>query len=106
MTYSKLNYGIGVVYRPPNSQIHEFFDIIEETIMHIIPMCDEIVLAGDININLNDVDSSNTLKFYSILDTFQFRQLIIEPTRITANSATLIICDSLLEWGKCGLIRC
>lgn len=87
---AKINYCIGVVYRPPTSQIHEFLETVEETLMYVIPICDEVIFSGDININLIDAESSNTRNFLSILDTFQLRQLINEPTRITANCASLI----------------
>ena len=46
---------------------------------------------GDFNIDLLKIDSHNeTCKFYDILSANGFRPLILQPTRVTLSSATLI----------------
>lgn len=61
LTHFKNVYSLGVVYKPPNSPINDFIDKLEETIMYIIPTCNEIIFSGDININLLDVVNKNTV---------------------------------------------
>ena len=50
---------------------------------------DEIYFLGDFNINLLSDDTQSRTWSHS-LEAFDFSQLIIEPTRVTAHSATLI----------------
>jgi hypothetical protein len=54
----------------------------------------EIILLGDYNCDWSRLDSNSanaqTNKLAGIAQTFQFQQLISDPTRITANSKTLI----------------
>jgi hypothetical protein len=54
----------------------------------------EIILLGDYNCDWSRLDSNSTSaqtnKLAGIAQTFQLQQLISDPTRITANSKTLI----------------
>ena len=46
---------------------------------------------GDFNIDLFQIDSHNeTCKFYDILSAYGFRPLILQPSRVTLTSKTLI----------------
>ena len=48
-------------------------------------------IMGDFNIDLLKIDEhDDTNYFYNILSTYGFRPLILQPTRITSSSATLI----------------
>lgn len=86
----KKKYGIGVVYRPPNSNSNEFFEHFEDVIANILPTCDGVIAMGDININLLDLDNINTKRCNAFLDAFDLKQIITEPTRITSNKLSLI----------------
>ena len=49
------------------------------------------VLMGDFNVNLLACDDHNdTENFYDILSSFSFQPLILQPTRVTSSSSTLI----------------
>ena len=54
----------------------------------------EVVLIGDFNCDwtrlINNRSNAQTNKLAEIAKTFQFEQLINEPTRITATTKTLI----------------
>ena len=51
----------------------------------------EFHILGDLNCNiLTNTINQPTKKLKEILETYQLSQLITEPTRITANSYTLI----------------
>ena len=79
---------IGSIYRPPSSSIqwiNEFSLQIEKA----ASAADEIYFLEDFNINFLSDDTQSRTWIHS-LEAFDFSQLIKEPTRITAHSATLI----------------
>ena len=51
--------------------------------------CKEILVMGDININYLS-DCSITRRMQSLSDEGSLTQMIVEPTRVTRNSTTLI----------------
>ena len=85
------NIVIGTIYRPPgndlgvfNTEISDLLDILkkENKLLYIM---------GDYNINLLNSDSHHpTGEFLDILYSNMLFPLITRPTRVTANSATLI----------------
>ena len=54
-----------------------------------ISAADEIYFLGDFNINLLSDEAQSRTPSHS-LEAFEFLQLIKEPTRVTAHSATLV----------------
>ena len=51
---------------------------------------------GDFNIDLLKYDSENSSSdFYDLLSSHGFRPLIMQPTRVTSHSATLIFINDL-----------
>ncbi len=66
-------------------------DLLEQKIVDIYSQgVSDIVIMGDANINLADVCNANSKKYRNILNTLHLSQIINDPTRITANSRTLI----------------
>ena len=82
---------VGVIYRPPNTSIESFNTKISG-IMDILKKENKYCyLMGDFNINiLNSENHDLTGQFVDIMSSNAFLPLITRPTRITANSATLI----------------
>lgn len=82
---NKRTLAVGVVYRP-DGNITNFIDSLDDTLSSIIPVVDDVILTGDMNIDLFKLNNplSKCLKSYS------FTQVIDEATRITATSETLI----------------
>ena len=80
-------------YKPPNTTL-EIFNAFEDLITRMDSENKEIILLGDYNCDWSRLDSNSanaqTNKLAGIAQTFQFQQLISDPTRITANSKTLI----------------
>ena len=80
-------------YKPPNTTL-EIFKAFEDLITRMHSENKEIILLGDYNCDWSRLDSNSanaqTNKLAGIAQTFQFQQLISEPTRITANSKPLI----------------
>ena len=84
------NFIVASVYRPPSSA-QEFFLAFEKTIKMIDDEDKEFHILGDLNCNiLTNTTNQPTKKLKEILETYQLSQLITEPTRVTANSCTLI----------------
>lgn len=86
----KLNnklYAVGTFYRPPNSNLQNSVDMIDQMLSIIMPTVDAVLCLGDFNINLFHLNNLLTHCF----DAYSFEQLINEPTRIAYNgTATLL----------------
>ncbi len=75
-----------LVYRPPCSQI-SWYDDFERELIKGLSENDNIVLLGDFNI---DYLKPLPLKWSDIITTYDFHQMVTDPTRVTATSVTLI----------------
>jgi hypothetical protein len=83
---------IGCFYRHHTSIklfVDEFLlDILNKVLLEKNKIC---TIMGDFNIDLLKIDDhEDTNYFYNILSTHGFRPLILQPTRITSSSASLI----------------
>lgn len=83
-------YAFGVVYNPHRRYYTSFVDSLESTFSMLLPETEDIFCFGDFNVDLLDVESAATAYVMESLDAFGLSQIINEPTRVTANSATLI----------------
>ena len=93
---------IGIIYRPPNTDINEFNKCFSE-IFSVLEQEDKVVhIMGDYNINL--LNASNHVGSSEFLDLFYsngFVPLITKPTRMQNNSKTLIdniFCNNISEY--------
>lgn len=78
------------VYRPPSSDVFDFFDIVEKILEKIIVENCEMCFAGDFNIDL--LSESNQIKnyFLSLLSSFGLDQSVFACTRESKNSNTCL----------------
>ena len=75
---------IGVIYRPPDSSKHlpdNFNETFESMMSTVVSEDKECILTGDINCNYLEGSDHKDLK--AILSSFNLKQLISSPTRIT-----------------------
>ena len=77
------------LYRAPNSKIQNCLQEITHVLEYLHNTKKPYMLVGDFNINILKKDNISQ-KYLGIIDDFFLRQIITEPTRITANSKTLI----------------
>jgi len=81
----------GVIYRHPTGDITQFMDYLNTTldkIHHENKLC---TLMGDFNLDLLKAEShEKTNDFLNTLGSSFFRPLLLQPTRITDHTATLI----------------
>ena len=82
---------VGMIYRPPGSNIMEFNDTFIKTLDRIKQENKKCYLLGDWNIDLLNYEShSQTANFIDMMYSFGFSPLINRPTRISSASATII----------------
>ena len=80
----------GVIYRHPNTNYESFFEYLSNTIGKVNDENKYCVIMGDFNIDLLHTSHSATEEFLNTLETHFFNPHILQPTRITHHSATLI----------------
>jgi len=80
---------VGVIYKPPDSDATIFTDSLEKILDKLTTNATETVLLGDFNFSYIAANTA-TMKFKRLTNLFHLKQLIIEPTRITENSRSLI----------------
>ena len=81
---------VGVLYKAPNIPYIIFSQCIEAFIK-IYSNYDDVVLLGDVNIDMLDLDCASTKYFIeNFIEPLSLHQVITKPTRITKNSRTLI----------------
>ena len=82
---------IGVVYRPPNSEVTVFNEVMEDLLHKMRLNQKAINILGDYNINLLNCDMHQSNgNFLEIMFSHSLIPFINRPTRLTANSATII----------------
>lgn len=81
----------GVVYRHPHSDTQSFLSYLDNILDKINNENKYCMLMGDFNLNLLNYETHlDTNAFLDILASYFFTPHIIQPTRITDHSATLI----------------
>lgn len=75
-----------VFYRPPNTNFNNFISDLDTIFSNLYPTVNEIFCLGDFNVNLMNLDNPLT----SLFENYNCQQIINEPTRITANTSTLL----------------
>lgn len=82
---------IGVIYRPPNqNNINKFLEYYERTVSQIVSKGFTCFILGDFNLDLLNKHSEYVQSFLNLNSTYLLYNLIDQPTRIAANSNTLI----------------
>ena len=81
---------ITTVYHPPSSNTNFMDDL--ENYLHVLDgQNKELILTGDLNCDLSlSVLQSFSRRLMDILELFQMKQVIADPTRITSNTASLL----------------
>ena len=92
MNENSKNTIVGCIYEHPNMPITEFTsDFLEPLLTKIFSEKKEVILLGDYGINLlNCENDKNTCDFLESMLSFSFTPKIMNPTKITPRSQTLI----------------
>lgn len=98
---------LACVYRSPSSSVPEFCSALHETLDRISRERKNVVIMGDININLLEDSNQGSVEYSNCFTGFGYEQLLTLPTRcITGGSNTLIdhILSNHLSSNECGII--
>ena len=98
---------IGVIYRPPRSNLDAFLTNMQNLVQNPILTNKDACLMGDFNIDLMKCNSQNaSQEFVETLMSASFLPLISKPTRVANQSATLIdnIFCNILPLPESGII--
>ena len=77
-------------YHHDNFNKGEFFNEISNTLSKVLKSYDNIVLAGDLNIDLLDPSKSTSNHLSDLVDVFNLTNLIKEPTCFISDKGFLI----------------
>ena len=88
----KSNIIVGVIYRHPSMDLTDFnCNYVNKLLENISKEQKSVFLLGDFNVNLSNYNKHNqTNKFLDSLASNSFIPLILQPTRITSHSNTLM----------------
>ena len=92
------NICLGTLYRPPNCNLGQCLDALEDQLVNLIPEFDYICFAGDFNVDFQKSNDNDFLQFSRLLSKYSLIQHVNQPTRVTANSSTLI--DLMISTNK------
>lgn len=77
------NFILGCIYRSPSSSVPEFLASLDAVFEKLSLENKNVVLVGDININLLDIDSKTPADYIACFSGFGYESLIQHPTRCT-----------------------
>ena len=81
----------GNVYRHPHNNCEDFFHYLEECPTNLAKENKEVYICEDFNFDLLKVDTDNfTQYFFNLLCSYGFLPHILQPTRVTEHTATVI----------------
>ena len=83
------------VYRPPDGSIPQFLDIFTELLVDIVASNTNLVILGDFNIHVNDVNDPNATIFLDIMNAHGLKQHVRGPTHKSGNCLDLIFTEEL-----------
>ena len=83
------------VYRPTDSSIPQVFDIFTELLVDIVTSNMNLVVLGDFNIHVNDIDDPNAGLFLGTMTALGLKQHVEGPTHKSGNCLDLIFTEEM-----------
>ena len=74
-----LSLNMTIIYRPPDKLVHSFVNDFLDYMERNINSTGKLLLTGDFNIHVNDLDSPDTNTFLDVLDSFGLQNHIRFP---------------------------
>ena len=82
---------VGNIYRHPKADETFITNFLEPTLNNIGKMNKKSIISGDFNFDLIKYESHNpTQEFYDLFSSYSYRPCILQPSRVTYKSKTLI----------------
>ncbi len=83
---------IAIVYKPPKIKSHAaFMSDFADFLTMLTPKFHRILIVGDFNIHVDQSDSAMAKEFLSLLDCFNFSQLVTSPTHCKGHTLDLVL---------------
>ena len=86
-----LSLNLTVIYRPPGKLVHSFGSDFLDYMERNINSTGKLLLTGDFNIHINDLESPDANTFLDVLDSFGLQNHISFPTHHLNNTLDLVI---------------
>ena len=83
-----------LIYKPPHSNKTQFFLELEPFFTESQTSCNPVVYLGDFNIWMNKPTDPNTIEMNEILDSFNLKNLVFDPTHISGNLLDLVLVNN------------
>ena len=80
-----------VIYRPPSTCINQFTDELSTLLEQLVLSSGYLLIVGDFNIHVDDVENSESANFLALIDSFDLRQMVSFSTHINGHSLDLVI---------------
>ena len=81
----------GCIYRHPRSNLKEFQDYMKRCLEILSKENKEVYISGDFNVDLLKLETNTSYEdFYNLVTSYGFLPEIVNPTRVTDTSATVI----------------
>ena len=80
MTISNRKWCIFFIYKPPKITKCLFSQGVSKTLNQAVYKCDNILIAGDFNINISNVNDENTSYFSKLWNNFNLKDFVTKPT--------------------------
>src|SRR6218665_1786038 len=91
-TFRDLHSLIIVIYRPGSESIHlDFFTEFAILLAAISKFSCHIIILGDLNIHLDEINNCNTKRFNKLIATHELIQHVTVPTQIQGHTLDVII---------------
>ena len=92
MRHSSPSLRVVTVYRPPpsksnNSSLHLFFEEFPRLLEDLVTASGALLMAGDFNFHVEDDCNTAALRFLNLIEAFNLKQLISEPTLTESKTA-------------------
>ena len=69
------------IYRPPSGDLQSFILLLESLLGSLLLRNKIVIISGDMNLNLNDMNSPYVISYLSLLHSYMFIPVITKPTR-------------------------
>ena len=82
---------IASIYRHPHNNFKDLFNYLEKCLSVIVQEDKELYVCGDFNLDLLKIESDHNIPhLFNLLSSYGFLPHILQPTRVTENTATVI----------------
>jgi len=85
-----LKFSLVCLYRAPQNKVNLFLDKLESLLQQVTRNNQSALICGDWNINFLDVDDPKVNILRNTFASFNLKELVQQPTRITPDSKSLL----------------